>query len=75
MSMAIKYEMPEVKKTSRYTISQAAKALGVHRNTISGYCRQGLIRFNYRLGSKKLIMGHELIRFWAEKHVKEYGKL
>lgn len=73
--MAIINEMPDVKRTSRYTVSQAAKILGVHRNTICCYCNQGLIKYTFRIGRKKLIMGHELIRFWAEKHVKAYGRL
>lgn len=73
--MAIVYEMPDVKKTSRYTVGQAAKILGVHRNTLCAYCNQGLIKYTFRIGRKKLIMGHELIRFWAERHVKAYGRL
>ncbi|MCM1490724.1 MAG: helix-turn-helix domain-containing protein [Muribaculum sp.] len=73
--MGINYEMPEIKRSSRYTVGQAAKVLGVHRNTLCGYCNQGLIKFTFRVGKKKLIMGHELIRFWAEKHVKAFGKI
>lgn len=73
--MAIRYEMPNVTRTSRYTVNETAKLLGVHRNTVRSYCNKGIIKFTFRIGRKKLIMGHEIIRFWAEKHTRQYGKI
>lgn len=63
--MSIATERPKIEPASRYGVTQAAKLLGVHRNTIRIYCNSGLIQFTYRVGKRKVIQGKELLRLWG----------
>lgn len=71
--MSMKYEMPSISENSRYTIGATAKALGMHRNTIRKYCDCGILKFSYRMGTRKLIEGREIIRLWKECHRRRFG--
>lgn len=72
--MSISLDLPKLEATSRYSVGQAAKALGVHRNTICKYCNSGILKYSYRVGKKKLIDGTELIRLWKENKTRVHGK-
>lgn len=62
--MCISSSKPKIDPSARYGVQQAAKVLGVHRNTIRMYCNSGLIQFTYRIGKRKMILGQELLRIW-----------
>lgn len=56
---------PEVNKTGRYGIGEAAELLGIHRNTLRNYTEQGLIKCGIkRQTGKKFYQGSEILRFW-----------
>ena len=56
---------PEVNATSRYSIAEAAKILGVHRNSILNYTKEGLLKCGIRKATKrKYYTGLELLKFW-----------
>ena len=56
---------PRVAATDRYTITQAAELLGIHRNTLGRYSMQGLIKCGFRRPTgRKFFTGREILRFW-----------
>lgn len=55
---------PKINPESRYSVTQSAKLLGIHRNTIRNYCNSGIIKFSYRIGKRKVIEGRELMKLW-----------
>ena len=55
---------PLVKDTGRYTISQAAELLGIHRTSLWRYTVQGLIPCKYMRNGRKFYLGKELVKFW-----------
>jgi DNA-binding transcriptional MerR regulator len=60
--------IPNVIDTGRYTVTQTALALGIHRNTLGSYTCQGLIKCGYRRGTgRKFYEGREILRFWSAK--------
>lgn len=61
----IAIEEPKVNKGGRYTVKQTAEALGIHRNTLRHYTKQGLIKCGFRKANyRKFYEGREIIRFW-----------
>ena len=73
--MSIVCQKPKIDPTSRFTVTQSAKILGVHRNTIRTYCNSGLINFSYRVGKRKVILGKELIKLWDLANSTGYERL
>lgn len=56
---------PTVNVASRYSVGEAAKILGVHRNSILNYTKAGLLKCGVRKATKKkFYTGLELIKFW-----------
>lgn len=56
---------PDVIKTGRYTQSEAAMALGICRQTMAKYEKQGLIGFKVaKPMMRKVTTGAEIIRLW-----------
>jgi len=56
---------PKVAASDRYTITQAAELLGMHRNTLCDYWRRGLIKCGFRRPTgRKFFTGREIVRFW-----------
>ncbi len=56
---------PNVSECGRYSISQASKALAIHRNTLREYTVQGLIKCGFRRESgRRFYEGREILRFW-----------
>ena len=56
---------PVVNATSRYSIAEAAKILGVHRNSIMNYTKSGLLKCGIRKATKrKFYTGIEILKFW-----------
>lgn len=58
-------EEPKVTPTGRYSSNEAAKALGIHRNTLRSYTDKGYIRCKFRRNTyRPFYMGSEILRFW-----------
>lgn len=58
-------EEPKVAQTARYSITQAAKILGIHRNTLRGYTKEGKIKFGVHKNNDRLFYsGYEIVKFW-----------
>ena len=56
---------PQVADTGRYTITEACKALGIHRNTLRRYWEKKLIKCTYRrCDHRKLFSGVEIQKLW-----------
>lgn len=56
---------PEVINFGRYTSTETARLLGLHRDTLRKYTNLGWIKCGYRKDSaKKFYLGAEIARFW-----------
>ena len=56
---------PRLNKDGRYSSAEASRLLGIHRNTLIAYTRQGLIKCGYRReNARKFFTGAEILRFW-----------
>lgn len=56
---------PKVQAAGRYSVTETARALGIHRNTLREWTAAGLIRCGYRRGTlRKFYRGDEIIRCW-----------
>lgn len=61
---------PTVAADGRYNISQAARALGLSRDTIYRYMRLGLLATHvHAITGARYITGKEIRRFWNGKDV------
>jgi excisionase family DNA binding protein len=63
-----KIDARRVKIHRNYTISEAAACLGVHKNTVEKWLRDGLPHI--RTPRPILILGHELKHFLGERRQK-----
>ena len=58
---------PDVALTGRYPIGEAAKKLGIHRDTLRARIKDGSVKCKYRRNNlRKIILGSEIIRFWEQ---------
>ena len=60
-------EEPKVSPTARFSIGEAARILGIHRNTLRRHTNTGPtgIRCSYRLSNgRRFYTGSDIIRFW-----------
>lgn len=60
-------EEPTVSPTSQYSIGEAAKILGIHRNTLRKYTNTGPagIRCKFKKSNnRKVFTGFEIVKFW-----------
>lgn len=56
---------PDVIRSGRYTQSECAKILGLARQTVAKYEKQGLIGFRIiKPMMRKVTTGAEILRFW-----------
>lgn len=55
---------PEVLKSSRYSISDAARLLGVHRNTIRNAMKRGHLVYHIGINGRSFITGKSILDFW-----------
>ena len=60
---------PSVSDTGRYSISEAATILGVHRNTLRSHTKQGLIKCGFRRQNmRRFYTGIELKKYWKSQY-------
>lgn len=58
-------ERPQVSESGRYPIGEAAKKLGMCRDTLRAKIERGDIKCSFRRDTlRKVITGKELLRFW-----------
>ena len=57
--------MPEVSDSGRYNMTEASKALGIHRNTLRKYAKEGVLKShtNRRTG-RRYFLGYDLKKCW-----------
>jgi excisionase family DNA binding protein len=56
---------PQVAETGRYSIEEAAAALGIHRNTLRRLTKDSKIRCGFRRHNmRRFYLGSEIKRFW-----------
>ena len=67
-SIMITPERPVLKGTSRYSSSQAAEVLGIHRNTLLKWANEGKVSFRTARNGRRYYFGLELMRVWREEH-------
>lgn len=58
---------PEVQNSARYSVSQTAEILGVHRNTVGNYMKSGALGFSTRATTRKLISGADILKMWRRR--------
>lgn len=60
---------PNISMTGRYSIGEAAELLGIHRNTMRHYAKNGIINFSLRKQPcRKFFKGADLLRFWDSQY-------
>ena len=61
---------PQVEPDGRYTVQQAAKALGVERHTIYRYFDNGSLKFRVRKAdNRRVTTGKWIIECWDENYL------
>lgn len=61
-------EQPKVNPTSRYTVTETCKLLGIHRNSLRKYTEAGRIKAGVRKSTaKKFYLGSEIVNFWNKQ--------
>lgn len=60
---------PNIDKKGRYSLTQTASILGVHRNTISNYILSGALPVHYRKPARgvklmPIILGIDILKLW-----------
>ena len=56
---------PKVADAGRYTMTEACKALGIHRNTLRRWVQAGKMKVKFRrIDNRKVIDGAEIKRAW-----------
>ena len=59
--------LPQVDPERLYTVTEAARVLGVHRHTMWRYIRQGFFRMMTRkIDNRKVITGAQLLVSWRD---------
>lgn len=60
---------PNVSDSGRYSIGEAAKILGVHRNTLRQHTNQGLIKCGFRRQNmRRFYTGVEIKKYWKSQY-------
>ena len=61
-------EMPEVNPTSRYSVTETCRLLGIHKNSLRKYTITGRIKAGTRMSTaKKFYLGSEILKFWQRQ--------
>lgn len=72
MKLGLTPEQPTISDSSRYSISQAADVLGVHKNTIRNWMAKGIFKpreWGFRKANgRRYITGRALKRVWLETY-------
>jgi len=56
---------PRVALNGKYGIGKAASILGIHRNTLRSYTKDGKIKCGlHRNNDRIFYFGHEILKFW-----------
>ena len=55
---------PKVGRTSRYSVMQTSRLLGIDRKTLYKYTDQGRIRCHYRPDLTKFYLGRDILALW-----------
>lgn len=56
-------EEPKVAQRGKYTITEASRRLGVHRNTLARYLKEGKIKCGFsKETNRKYFSGQDLVR-------------
>lgn len=55
---------PTIPLTARYPIGEAARLLGIHRNTLRRYTENRLIRAHVKSSGRLYYLGRDLRRLW-----------
>lgn len=59
---------PNVRRDGRYSITETAHALGVHRNTIRRYAQKGQMKCGVRRATSRIFFsGQEILNFWLAR--------
>lgn len=59
---------PIVSPTNRYSIAEAAKILGIHRNTLRLHTESGLIKCGFRRqNARRFYTGSEIMKYWKSQ--------
>lgn len=56
--------LPDIADTGQYSVGEAARLLGVHRNTLNRYVKERLLRCHYHRSGRKFFYGRDLVRCW-----------
>lgn len=60
---------PDVSATGRYSIGEAAKLLGLCRDTLRKHSDAGLIKYGiHRSNMRKFYLGSEILRYWRASY-------
>lgn len=62
-------EQPNVRPKWRYSISEAARILGVSPTTLYRYIKSGIMKNIIRPNGQTVVTGSEITRFWAGEYV------
>ena len=58
-------EEPKVAQRGKCTMAEASRRLGVHRNTLARYLKEGKIRCRFAKDTnRKYFSGDDLVRLW-----------
>lgn len=64
----MKSSEPKVVLNYQYSIAETCEFLGVHRESLRRYTRDGKIRCSFhRSNKRKFYLGSEILRFWKSK--------
>lgn len=56
---------PQVSDTGRYSINDASRILGIHRNTLRNHTENGFIKCGFRrTNGRRFYTGSEIKRYW-----------
>jgi excisionase family DNA binding protein len=62
-------EEPKISDAGRYSVTETAKLLGIHRDTLRRYTESRLIKFGLRrTNGRKFYLGSEIKRFWSSSY-------
>lgn len=59
-------DMPNINSSSRYSTTETANILGIHRTSLWRATKDGLILCNVHKSGRRFYYGREIIRFWKE---------
>ena len=62
-------EEPKVSDAGRYSATETAKVLGIHRDTLRKHTENRLIKFGLRrTNGRKFYLGSEIKRYWRSTY-------